>query len=133
MTPAPIAPAPPKNSQNPAPDVMGALKKESGKAPDMSAQDIVKHDCETSKCPVPWKNVYAGLVTAVKSPKYRIMRANNSLLCYSISSPKSVEVHVITADQPRQLVDSLGQFYACLLYTSPSPRDRTRSRMPSSA
>ena len=23
--------------------------------------------------------------------------------------------------------------YACLLYTSPSPRDRTRSRMPSSA
>ena len=24
-------------------------------------------------------------------------------------------------------------FIACLLYTSPSPRDRTRSRMPSSA
>ena len=26
-----------------------------------------------------------------------------------------------------------GAFYCCLLYTSPSPRDRTRSRMPSSA
>ena len=26
-----------------------------------------------------------------------------------------------------------GQGYTCLLYTSPSPRDRTRSRMPSSA
>ena len=25
------------------------------------------------------------------------------------------------------------QMYFCLLYTSPSPRDRTRSRMPSSA
>ena len=25
------------------------------------------------------------------------------------------------------------QFIACILYTSPSPRDRTRSRMPSSA
>ena len=25
------------------------------------------------------------------------------------------------------------QYYACLLYTSPSPRDRTKSRMPSSA
>ena len=25
------------------------------------------------------------------------------------------------------------QFLICLLYTSPSPRDRTRSRMPSSA
>ena len=27
----------------------------------------------------------------------------------------------------------IGFVYACLLYTSPSPRDRTRSRMPSSA
>ena len=26
-----------------------------------------------------------------------------------------------------------GEFGFCLLYTSPSPRDRTRSRMPSSA
>ena len=26
-----------------------------------------------------------------------------------------------------------GDAYVCLLYTSPSPRDRTRSRMPSSA
>ena len=29
------------------------------------------------------------------------------------------------------LVEGYG--YTCLLYTSPSPRDRTRSRMPSSA
>jgi len=28
---------------------------------------------------------------------------------------------------------NLGKLYICLLYTSPSPRDRTRSRMPSSA
>ena len=27
----------------------------------------------------------------------------------------------------------IGEDVACLLYTSPSPRDRTRSRMPSSA
>ena len=26
-----------------------------------------------------------------------------------------------------------GKYFCCLLYTSPSPRDRTRSRMPSSA
>ena len=30
----------------------------------------------------------------------------------------------------REMMD---QFLSCLLYTSPSPRDRTRSRMPSSA
>ena len=29
--------------------------------------------------------------------------------------------------------DEISQLYNCLLYTSPSPRDRTRSRMPSSA
>ena len=30
-------------------------------------------------------------------------------------------------------IGSSNQFLGCLLYTSPSPRDRTRSRMPSSA
>ena len=30
-------------------------------------------------------------------------------------------------------VKELPEYYTCLLYTSPSPRDRTRSRMPSSA
>ena len=30
-------------------------------------------------------------------------------------------------------VDDIISRWACLLYTSPSPRDRTRSRMPSSA
>ena len=41
--------------------------------------------------------------------------------------------------QPLETVDSLKNFdfkitvKGCLLYTSPSPRDRTRSRMPSSA
>ena len=29
--------------------------------------------------------------------------------------------------------EALVRHYSCLLYTSPSPRDRTRSRMPSSA
>ena len=31
------------------------------------------------------------------------------------------------------LMEFLNLSYPCLLYTSPSPRDRTRSRMPSSA
>ena len=35
-------------------------------------------------------------------------------------------------EKGRPVVDSKGK-YVCLLYTSPSPRDRTRSRMPSSA
>ena len=31
------------------------------------------------------------------------------------------------------VIDALELTITCLLYTSPSPRDRTRSRMPSSA
>ena len=37
------------------------------------------------------------------------------------------------AGQDFHLFQRRGQSMACLLYTSPSPRDRTRSRMPSSA
>ena len=33
----------------------------------------------------------------------------------------------------QQVMKALRYSYICLLYTSPSPRDRTRSRMPSSA
>ena len=32
-----------------------------------------------------------------------------------------------------QIAYIIAQGWSCLLYTSPSPRDRTRSRMPSSA
>ena len=37
------------------------------------------------------------------------------------------------ANQAANYLGSLGIAKGCLLYTSPSPRDRTRSRMPSSA
>ena len=36
-------------------------------------------------------------------------------------------------DINREGITNLGKGLGCLLYTSPSPRDRTRSRMPSSA
>ena len=42
-----------------------------------------------------------------------------------------LEIDVGTLPVVLSLVDQL--YNACLLYTSPSPRDRTRSRMPSSA
>ena len=35
--------------------------------------------------------------------------------------------------QPAALVPMFALFYVCLLYTSPSPRDLSTSRMPSSA
>ena len=40
----------------------------------------------------------------------------------------TVDEDLVVADIPAGQIDNI-----CLLYTSPSPRDRTRSRMPSSA
>ena len=47
----------------------------------------------------------------------------------------SEQLRSYAADHDGKLPDALSQLkgYTCLLYTSPSPRDRTRSRMPSSA
>ena len=44
-------------------------------------------------------------------------------------------LYVVEIKRSKYRVDekALEQAYGCLLYTSPSPRDRTRSRMPSSA
>ena len=41
--------------------------------------------------------------------------------------------HESIADSPAGIAADLRGLVRCLLYTSPSPRDRTRSRMPSSA
>ena len=38
-----------------------------------------------------------------------------------------------SASKARPAVGGLGKLYICLLYTSPSPRDKRQSRMPSSA
>ena len=54
------------------------------------------------------------------------------LACARIGAPHSVVFGGFSAEALRdRLID--GEVKACLLYTSPSPRDRTRSRMPSSA
>ena len=42
-------------------------------------------------------------------------------------------VGYFTASQKKEALAFARQHSGCLLYTSPSPRDRTRSRMPSSA
>ena len=48
-----------------------------------------------------------------------------------IAASLGVPVTYVTFKSPGELSDQAGK--NCLLYTSPSPRDRTRSRMPSSA
>jgi putative aminopeptidase FrvX len=58
----------------------------------------------------------------------------------SDDAPRALTAHMDTLGAMVKTVKSNGRLtlsqigsYSCLLYTSPSPRDRTRSRMPSSA
>ena len=47
--------------------------------------------------------------------------------------PTPLEVNDLMKKVPKGKLMTINQIRNCLLYTSPSPRDRTRSRMPSSA
>ena len=57
----------------------------------------------------------------------------------AFNTPEQIDVLRYTTQQDISEVDFLNTwpgfppYLSCLLYTSPSPRDRTRSRMPSSA
>ena len=71
---------------------------------------------------------------------YVVRGLSKSILGFSFLSllPNSIAIYFADyledstiKNQPS--LSSKGKFYNCLLYTSPSPRDRTRSRMPSSA
>jgi len=74
---------------------------------------------------------------------YRILKQNGILVvkCQDcIDSAKQYMSHIEIINKaaalgfyPKDLFILLAKHRICLLYTSPSPRDRTRSRMPSSA
>ena len=58
----------------------------------------------------------------------------NPVMLYSVGKDSSVMVHLaMKAFYPAKPPFSLMHVDTCLLYTSPSPRDATLSRMPSSA
>ena len=66
----------------------------------------------------------------------RVGAVSGLYVCEMVTARALAEHHPATLDlmrfAPSESPRSV-QLYTCLLYTSPSPRDRTRSRMPSSA
>ena len=78
--------------------------------------------------------------TDLRSPKVEILKKNNkaSLVFYDKEEKIQLRVKVeceinnqnSTTEESWKKTQHIS---SCLLYTSPSPRDRTRSRMPSSA
>ena len=70
-----------------------------------------------------------GIGTPPKTGKFeKVIDCKSSCL-----SPGLVDMRVQPADPGSEHLESLATLLACLLYTSPSPRDATLSRMPSSA
>ena len=62
------------------------------------------------------------------------LESEDSVKQAKIKERENQRLKQLTADLGRQVkVTRLAYMYTCLLYTSPSPRDATLSRMPSSA
>ena len=57
--------------------------------------------------------------------KFKVKKGDTVVVIAGKDKGKSGNITSMLTDKDRVIV--------CLLYTSPSPRDRTRSRMPSSA
>ena len=85
----------------------------------------------------------AGGVTLARS---RSANQKLNVACIGVGGRGHANLHGVNSENVVALCDvdskmaerAFGEFpdarrYICLLYTSPSPRDRTRSRMPSSA
>ena len=68
-------------------------------------------------------------------PQFSLIREATNAFNISYIELEGYEADDIIATYARQAENSgwLVDIISCLLYTSPSPRDRTRSRMPSSA
>ena len=83
------------------------------------------------------KNLFVGLDIGTTKIVALIGSLNEygKLKIIGIGKSKSLGVHRGVVNNITQTIQSIQAAVneACLLYTSPSPRDRTRSRMPSSA
>ena len=87
-----------------------------------------------------WRNAQvANLKTPELGPKVSDLKISDDELIESIEKNQLAKMiergSDLTIFSPRAsfMAHHIGDFNTCLLYTSPSPRDRTRSRMPSSA
>ena len=98
------------------------------------ASQILVQDCETRKLDrVIFNEAY--LMHTSTSPQYAII-ASCDVAAAMMEAPGGtalVEESISEALDFRRAMRKVDEEWGCLLYTSPSPRDRTRSRMPSSA
>ena len=78
------------------------------------------------------------LSAMIGEPSFKRMAGGISQKAYLIKNNGNKAVHSSAKVPEAKAISSVRElhhicYWLCLLYTSPSPRDRTRSRMPSSA
>ena len=95
----------------------------------MTIFDQVNEDIKTAM-----KNREEGRLRALRGVKSALLLAKTEKGADdTLSDEKEMQVLQKLLKQRKESFDIYTQQNSCLLYTSPSPRDRTRSRMPSSA
>lgn len=91
----------------------------------MEAYDIIAEDIRKFKLDMDPEKTYSALAHMVKDPKYRIIRANNTLLFMENHGNGTADGLVFTADGPNTFTKTLKQLekalVACGLHTMTFP------------
>jgi hypothetical protein len=105
-------PPPQKKSGFSDSEVMSQVKKERGDSPKMSTLDILTKSAGGQIDPARLEAVLSETVR--RNPKVRVVRANNSLFIIHNDGQGGADVIMETADKPRELVDSIKQFFQAM-------------------
>ena len=76
---------------------------------------------------------WAGVITAILYSLFVAMNIGIEFFGFCLLLISAILIGIWAYRGGHRGILFLQFFYACLLYTSPSPRDRQKSRMPSSA
>ena len=88
--------------------VMEQVKKQRASAAPMDVIAILEKSQGSREQAIKTYNGFADLVNTDKD--FRVMRANNTLFIYNNNRDGSVDIAMETADNPRDLIDSIKQF-----------------------
>ena len=80
----------------------------------MTPQDIIKNCDELKDFDKDWKIVYATLIQAVKTNKYRILRSGNTLCLIKLVAPQEAQMFLFNADTKKNLLRNMKEFVKAL-------------------
>lgn len=72
-------------------------------------EEIIRQDVQRTGGD--FDTVYDGLEKSINEGKTRILRHNNTLLIYNITSKGVAEVHLATSEAPNEIIEALKSFY----------------------